>query len=134
MIFVDTSFWYALQVAGDANAAAASQLLARHGPRRPLLTSDRVCEETWTLLRRRRGHRAAAAFADAIRSPETRVRTRQVTGAVADAAWSWLRRRDDREFSFVDASSFALMRESGITEAFAFDGDFAAAGFVELRP
>ncbi len=31
-------------------------------------------------------------------------------------------------------ASFALMRHFAIHEAFAFDGDFAAAGFVELRP
>ena len=35
-----------------------------------------------------------------------------------------VRRRDE----------LALMRLLGIQEALAFDGDFAAAGFVELRP
>jgi predicted nucleic acid-binding protein len=34
----------------------------------------------------------------------------------------------------VDATSFEMMRRRRISEAFAFDGDFAAAGFVELRP
>jgi predicted nucleic acid-binding protein len=46
----------------------------------------------------------------------------------------WLRQHDERPYSFVDATSFALMRELRITEALAFDGDFTAAGFVELRP
>jgi predicted nucleic acid-binding protein len=46
----------------------------------------------------------------------------------------WLAGHDEREYSFVDATSFILMRSRGIREAFAFDGDFAAAGFVELRP
>jgi predicted nucleic acid-binding protein len=49
-------------------------------------------------------------------------------------AWEWLRAHDERPYSFVDATSFALMRALGIREALAFDGDFAAAGFVELRP
>jgi predicted nucleic acid-binding protein len=44
---------------------------------------------------------------------------------------SW---NDERPYSFVDATSFALMRKLRIEEALAFDGDFAAAGFVELRP
>ena len=48
-------------------------------------------------------------------------------------ALAWLRRRDDREYSFVDATSFAVMRTWGIAHALAFDGDFAAAGFTELR-
>ncbi len=49
-------------------------------------------------------------------------------------ALGWERRRDEREYSFVDATSFAVMRRQGLMEALAFDGDFSAAGFVEVRP
>ena len=49
------------------------------------------------------------------------------------SALRWLRLHDEREYSFVDATSFAVMEGLHVTEAFAFDGDFAAAGFVELR-
>jgi predicted nucleic acid-binding protein len=49
-------------------------------------------------------------------------------------AWAWLRVHDERPYSFVDATSFALMRRLRLTDALAFDGDFAAAGFNELRP
>jgi predicted nucleic acid-binding protein len=51
-----------------------------------------------------------------------------------EAALAWLRVRDERPYSFVDATSFVVMRAMGIREALAFDGGFAAAGFVELRP
>jgi uncharacterized protein len=44
-----------------------------------------------------------------------------------------LRRRNDREYSYVDASSFALMRSLRIRDALAFDADFQAAGLTELR-
>lgn len=37
-------------------------------------------------------------------------------------------------YSFVDACSFAVMRRLRLREVVAFDGDFSAAGFVELRP
>ena len=40
----------------------------------------------------------------------------------------------EREYSFVDATSFALMRSLRIKGALAFDGDFGAAGFTELHP
>ncbi len=72
------------------------------------------------------------SFLDSVnRSP--RVRVVHVGEALEDEAFSWLRQRDEREYSFVDATSFAVMRELEIEEALAFDGDFAAAGFVELR-
>lgn len=134
MIFADTSFWFALRNPTDQHHHDAVALSRTYLPRRGLVTSDRVCEETWTLLRRKRGHRTAAAFAAFIRSPQTRVRTQRIDQGLADKAWDWLRVRDEREYSFVDASSFALMRALKITDAFAFDGDFTAAGLIELRP
>ncbi len=49
-------------------------------------------------------------------------------------ARAWLRRHDERVYSFVDATSFVVMRRDRLGEALAFDGDFSAAGFVEVRP
>jgi predicted nucleic acid-binding protein len=53
---------------------------------------------------------------------------------IEQAAFEWLRRHHEREYSFVDATSFEVMRRRRIGKAFAFDGDFAAAGFGEARP
>jgi uncharacterized protein len=84
------------------------------------------------LINRREGHRAAVAFLDVLsRSP--RLHVEHVTDQLELQALSWLRQRDDREFSFVDATSFAVMRRRSVHDALAFDGDFTAAGFVELR-
>jgi predicted nucleic acid-binding protein len=81
---------------------------------------------------RRAGHRSAVDFLDSIdRSP--RLRLLVVSQDDETAALRWLRRHDERDYSFVDATSFALMRSLRIREALAFDGDFTAAGFRELR-
>ena len=40
----------------------------------------------------------------------------------------------ERPYSFVDGTSFAVIRRMRIREALVFDGDFAAAGFIEIRP
>lgn len=132
MIFVDTSFWVALRVRRDSHHDEARVLLERHGEH-PLVTTGHVRGETWTYLRRRAGHAAAVDFLDAVeRSPRIEV---AFGDAVLEAeALRWLRRRDEREYSFVDAVSFAFMRARRIREALAFDGDFSAAGFAELRP
>jgi predicted nucleic acid-binding protein len=45
-------------------------------------------------------------------------------------ALAWLRRHDERPYSFVDATSFAVMRDMHVRQALAFDDDFVAAGFA----
>lgn len=132
MIFVDTSFWVALRNARDPHHADAAALLAAKADT-TLLTTNHVSGETWTYLRRRAGHGSAVAFLDTVEaSPRVRIET--VDAATEAAALAWLRVRDEREYSFVDATSFAVMRQQRVTDALAFDGDFTAAGFVEQRP
>ena len=48
-----------------------------------------------------------------------------VTAEDESRAWRWLRRHDEREYSFVDAASFEVMRARRLREALAFDNDFA---------
>lgn len=131
MRFVDTSFWFALQDRADQRHLEA--LAIARGGIGKAVTSTPVLGEIWTLLRSRRGHRAAVDFLDGVeRLHGMEVVT--VGERLEREAWTWLRRHDERTYSFVDATSFALMRARRIREALAFDGDFAAAGFVEVRP
>ena len=131
MRFADTSFWFGLQERHDGRHAQARELAARGVGR--VVTTNHVVGETWTLLRRRSGHGAAVGFVDRLMAlPDTEVV--HVDEATEAEAWRWLRARPEREYSFVDATSFAVMRRRRIREALAFDGDFNAAGFVEVRP
>lgn len=131
MIFVDSSFWIAYGMPSDHRHSAALAVFDGFETD-PLLTSNHVKGETWTFLRRRSGPAAAVDFVERLEG-SSRVEVVRVSRELEDAAWTWLRRHDEREYSFVDATSFALMRSLRIREAFAFDGDFTAAGFVELR-
>lgn len=130
MRFADTSFWVGLQVARDARHDQAVALW--RADLAGVRTSTLVVGETWTLLRRRADHRAAVRFVDLVEASR-RVTVLHVDETTTARAWAWLRRRDERMYSFVDATSFELMRRERITEALAFDGDFTAAGFVEAR-
>jgi predicted nucleic acid-binding protein len=132
VIFVDTSFWVALRLRRDSRHAEAVALLDVSSGE-PLITSNQVRGETWTFLRARDGRRGAVAYFEML-DETSRVRVDRIDERLEDEALGWLRQHDEREYSFVDATSFALMRSLRITDAFAFDGDFAAAGFVELRP
>jgi predicted nucleic acid-binding protein len=128
--FVDTSFWIALLSANDHRHREARRL-AENGAG-PLLTTNHVAGETWTFVRRRHGQASAVACLRALRDVPT-LTIVHVDEATEQDAWRWLERRDEREYSFVDATSFAVMRRRRMREALAFGGDFSAAGFVELR-
>lgn len=131
MRFADTSFWVALRYAADGHHQDAKHLW--ESTARPIITSNHVVGETWTFVRRRLGHDIATQFLDAV-TTSTRIAIRHVDADVEQEAWDWLRRHDERTYSFVDATSFALMRRLRIREALAFDEDFDAAGCVQARP
>jgi predicted nucleic acid-binding protein len=131
VIFVDSSFWIALQLPRDEHHNEARTLL-RSVADEGLLTTNHVRGETWTYLRRKTWHALAVTFLDLLeRTP--RLHIEFVGSPLEQEALAWLRRHDERAYSFVDATSFTLMHKLGLREALAFDGDFAAAGFVELR-
>jgi len=130
VIFVDTPYWIAAMPQGDAHHDEARRL--SRSADALLVTTNHVRGETWTFLNRRHGHGPAVAFLDTM-SRALRLRVEFVSGDVEEEALRWLRERSEREYSFVDATSFTVMRSLRIREAFAFDGNFAAAGFTELR-
>ncbi len=130
MRFADTSFWFALQERRDRHHDEARALV--HAGVGRVCSSNHVIGETWTLLCRRAGHGAAVGFLDRL-SELPGVEVVHVDPAMESDAWRWLRRHDEREYSFVDATSFAVMRRRRIREALAFGGEFGAAGFIELR-
>ena len=131
MRFVDTSFWIGLQVPRDQRHGDAAAVWRQND--QPLCTTTLVLGETWTFLTRRADHGAAVRFLDLVeQSPMISI---TASNERIDArAWQWLRQHDERVYSYVDATSFETMRQKRLTEALAFDGDFAAAGFIEVRP
>jgi predicted nucleic acid-binding protein len=129
--FVDTSFWVALQLRGDRHHDDARRIW--RGDPGALLTSNHVLGETWTFLTNRIGHGAARAFRDALAHTEG-VALVHVDAPTEDEAWGWLARHDERPYSFVDATSFAVMRRRRLREALTFDSDFRAAGFLLAAP
>lgn len=136
MKFVDTSWWVAWTLPEDSRHDAVRNTIAHVGEGERLLTTNLVVGETWTFLRSRDGHRVAVGFLDRVAAIESagRLTLHAVTADEEDRAWRWLRRHDERVYSFVDATSFEVMRARRLREALAFDNDFAAAGFIELRP
>lgn len=136
MKFADTSWWVAWVLRSDARHADATAMRVAIGATEQVLTTNLVVGETWTFLRKKDSHQVAVEFLDRVAKLETarKLTIQSVEPTHESRAWQWLRRHDDRVYSFVDASSFEVMRERRLREALAFDQDFAAAGFIEVRP
>src|SRR5205085_10741331 len=99
--------------------------------RTPIATSSLVLGETYTLLRVTHGFEAAWRFADRLRLGGL-VRVIALETGVEDDAYAILEKYRDHDFSFVDATSFAICRREDIAHAFAFDRHFATAGLARL--
>ncbi len=136
MKFADTSWWAAWTLPGDSRHLDALQMFSRVGGSERVLTTNLVVGETWTLLRYKASHRTAVGFIDRVDvlTSAGRLFVHAVTDDEESRAWRWLRRHDERPYSFVDAASFEVMRARRLREALAFDNDFAAAGFIEVQP
>jgi predicted nucleic acid-binding protein len=76
----------------------------------------------------RLGHAAAHEF---LRRARASARTRRVfvPEAWEEQAEEILAQFADQDFSFVDATSFVVMRQLGLPTAFAFDHHFLVAGY-----
>jgi predicted nucleic acid-binding protein len=128
-VFVDSSAWYPLVIAKHPDhdsLAAALRTFVRE--QRRLVTTNLVVAETHALLLRRVGSPAALTFVQTVDQAPTVVvrRPRELEDA---AERDWLARYQDRDFSFTDAVSFAVMAERRIKEALSLDRHFAIAGF-----
>ena len=131
-VFMDSAGFLALWDAGDEHHAVAIRLqdeLVRK--RRRFLTSEYVVDETVTLLLVRHSHDAAVDFLDTIERSEA-LRLEWIGPERFHAASALFRKHADKEWSFTDCVSFAVMRELVIRDAFTTDHHFKQAGFVPL--
>ncbi len=99
---------------------------------RRLASSNLVVAEAYALIRRAAGHAAAMRVLRSLCQSSRLLRVYSDPALESDAE-AILARYADQDFSLADAVSFAVMRQRGIAEAFAFDRHFLAAGF-SLQP
>ena len=131
MIFTDTGGWYGLSVTEDPNHLTALGWSARN--RQPLVTTDYVVDETLTLLRAR-GHSTSALALGQQFFGGSLATIYYLTEDDIRAAWQVFMRYADKEWSFTDCTSKAVMERLGIIEAFAFDHHFRQFGTVTVVP
>ncbi len=126
MIFVDTSFFFALFSEEDVNHRRVVEVvesLPRASFPDLLVTTDHVVFETITLVRYRVSHQRAVFVGERLYA-EHMARIHRTTFDEQRAAFEYLARHDDKKYSSVDCLSFVVMEKLGIREALAVDADF----------
>lgn len=130
MVFVDTSACLAVLDGDDRFHAPAVGILSTLAEdRAELVSHDHVVVETLALVDKRLGRRVVSRFIDDLLPVIEMV---VVGEARFRGALEVYRSGALGRVSFTDVTSFLLMRELGIRQAFAFDSDFERAGFELL--
>ncbi len=125
---MDTSAFVALRNEAEAEHERARETLAGLiADGATLFTSNYVFAETYTALLVRVGGKEAIEWGRRFRAGEA-VELVRVDRDVEEEAWKILESHGDKRWSYVDATSFALIGRDGGDEAFAFDVHFAQRG------
>ena len=125
-VFVDTSAWYAYIRADDPDHKAVKISIEQWAGR--LLTSNFVFDEVVTLVRGRLGVAKAERVGNTLRDSGA-VDMVRVLPEDEEEAWKIFIQHRDKDYSFTDCVSFALMRRLGLETALSTDHHFQQAGF-----
>ena len=134
MIFMDTSAFLALENRKDQYHKPA--LMFRDSlleSKESLITSDYVLDESYTIIRLRAGHKIAVRFGEMIQATVL-IEIKYLTKEILREAWHIFKSFSDKEFSFTDCTSFALMESLQIKAAFTFDDHFNQYGKFQIKP
>jgi predicted nucleic acid-binding protein len=129
LIFVDSGAFIGRFLEADPYHESAIRVwdeLARL--RQPLVTSNFILDETFTILARRAGYGFAAQKARLVYASQGFLILRPAEDHEL-AALDWFEKFADQKVNFTDCVSFALMQAFRIQRAFTFDRHFRLAGF-----
>jgi|APHig6443717817_1056837.scaffolds.fasta_scaffold70304_3 predicted nucleic acid-binding protein len=128
-LFVDTSAWYALNDRSDQHRDAALERMSRISSGQVgLITSDYILDESLTLISARTNRKTAVAFGDLLLKSST-IQLVTITEELRQLAFELFRKYADKDLSFTDCTSFALMKQLKLKTAFTFDDHFRQVGF-----
>ena len=127
-IFVDTGYFIAILNRKDINHNTAKDELEILNQSK-IVVSDFIIFETITFLNSSlKNHELAMLFLDFIESIEN-INIIEVDKRIKNKSMELFKKYIDKDFSFTDCTSFVIMEEYNINEAFSFDIHFKQMGF-----
>lgn len=98
----------------------------------PLITTNYILDETFTLIRIKCNLKRAIELRNFLSRPKVNIYIERVTIDDDASAWDWFI-KDWSKLSFTDCVSFAVMKRLGIKYAATFDDHFSKAGFEIVK-
>ncbi len=127
-VFIDTSAFIAYLNRADRNHSTAARVMQNLAQQETgLVTTNYALLETTALLQRRLGLAAVQDFHESIVPLLTVI---WVDSGLHSLGMTAVLTANRRQLSLVDCISFAICRQHGIQQVFAFDQHFAKQGFT----
>ena len=98
-----------------------------------LLTTNFLFDEAYTLILSRLGRTRAVTWGLRLKE-STLVQMMRVTDEHEDLAWKIILAHEDKEYSYTDATSFAVASSLGIVDALTLDRHFRQFGGFAVSP
>lgn len=132
LLFIDTSAWIALYDKDDTHHQDAVRFFTPDNLRaRKLIpvTTNFIFAEVYTYFCR--NHTAAMTAGQSLKKSKI-LKLVRVEEADEIKAWEITQKYTDKDFSYTDCTSFAVMRRLNCHKAFTFDNHFRQMGFEVL--
>lgn len=133
-VFVDSSAFLSLEDPDERSYEATSRAfreLVSSGAH--LLTTNFVFDESYTLILTRLGRHRAVAWGESARASKL-VELVRIDEDHEQAAWELVLAFEDKDFSYTDATSFAVAQSLEIEEALSLDRHFREYGRLRVLP
>ena len=131
-LLIDTSALFALHYANDKNhARAVTYFKTLAGRVKPIIT-EWVFVETMNLTKARLGSEYAIAYGRQLKASKA-FYPLILTNQDKLATWEIFEQYHDKQWSYVDCSTFAVAQRLSLQRVFAFDHHFTQMG-LELTP
>jgi predicted nucleic acid-binding protein len=133
MIFLDTGAFHAMYVKNDKYHDSAIRIkremaINKYGA---AITTNYILNETFTLLRSSVGIIQSIKLGELIRNSKI-LHVIWIDDVIEEKAWRIFSTYRDRPFSFTDCTSFVVMQDMTIQNAFTYDLHFSQMKFIVI--
>lgn len=134
LVLIDSSVFLSLEDPDERNhSASLNALKAELNGGSALITTNFVFDETYTLIMARLGRDRAVDWGDSFKRGSL-VRLLRVDEDHEDRAWEIIQSCPDKDFSYTDATSFAIAESLGINDVLSLDKHFRQYGTFRVIP